>query len=93
MLKCEQGVSLLWKIFLTLSLPRVINFKFPLQPHQKYNITQYGELGFSWLTQMKDDYATNFHHILLDNTCFNLGVKALMIFAITQRVSHRLGLH
>ena len=25
----------------------VINFKFPLQPHQKYNITRYGELGFS----------------------------------------------
>ena len=24
----------------------VINFKFPLQPHQKYYITQYGELGF-----------------------------------------------
>ena len=32
---------------LTLSLPRVINFKFPLQPHQKYYITHYGELGFS----------------------------------------------
>ena len=32
---------------LTLSLPRVINFKILLQPHQKYNITQYGELGFS----------------------------------------------
>ena len=32
---------------LTLSLPRVINFKFPLQPHQKYYITQYEELDFS----------------------------------------------
>ena len=32
---------------LTLSLLRVISFKFPLQPHQKYDITQYGELGFS----------------------------------------------
>ena len=32
---------------LTLSLPRVITFKFLLQPHQKYHITQYGELGFS----------------------------------------------
>ena len=32
---------------LTLSLPRVINFKFLLQPHQKYNITQYEELSFS----------------------------------------------
>ena len=31
----------------TLSLPRVINFKFLLQPHQKYYIAQYGELGFS----------------------------------------------
>ena len=32
-----------------------------LQPHQKYYITQYEEVGFSWLTQMKDDYATNPH--------------------------------
>ena len=28
------------------ALPRVINVKFPLQPHQKYHITQYEELGF-----------------------------------------------
>ena len=26
---------------------------------QKYNITQYEELGFSLITQVKDDYATN----------------------------------
>ena len=32
---------------LALSPPRVINFKFPLQPHQKYYIRQYEELGFS----------------------------------------------
>ena len=32
---------------LTLSCPRVINFKFLLQPHQKYYITQYEEVGFS----------------------------------------------
>ena len=35
---------------LTLSLPRVINFKFLLQPHQKYYTTQYkgfSILGFS----------------------------------------------
>ena len=32
---------------LTLSLPKMINFKFPLQPHQKYYITQDEELGFS----------------------------------------------
>ena len=36
--------SLVW---LTLSLPRVINLQFPLQPLQKYDITQYGERGFS----------------------------------------------
>ena len=28
--------------------------KLLLQPHKKYNITQYGEFGFSLLTQMKD---------------------------------------
>ena len=33
---------------LTLSFPRVINFKFPLQPQQKYDITKYEELGFSY---------------------------------------------
>ena len=32
---------------LTLLLPRMINFKFPLQPHQKYYITRYEEPGFS----------------------------------------------
>ena len=37
------------------SHPRVINVKFLLQPHQKYYTTQYEELGFSSLTQMKDD--------------------------------------
>ena len=31
----------------TLSLPRVVNFKFLLQSHQKYYITQYEEYGFS----------------------------------------------
>ena len=46
---------------LTLSLPRVINCKFPLQPHQKYYITQYEEFGFSKLTQMNDEYTTNSH--------------------------------
>ena len=32
---------------LTLSLLRVINVKILLQPHKKYDITQYGELDFS----------------------------------------------
>ena len=45
---------------LTRSLPGVIHFKFPLQPHQESYITLYGELGFSWLNYMKDDYATKF---------------------------------
>ena len=30
--------------------------KFSPQPHQKYYVTHYGELGFSSLTRMKDDY-------------------------------------
>ena len=48
----------------TLSLPRVINFKFSLQPHQKYNIVQYEELGFSKIeAHMKDDHITNSHHL------------------------------
>ena len=46
----------------TLSLPGVINFKFPLQPHQKYYVTQYEELGCSYLTEMRDDYTTNCHY-------------------------------
>ena len=39
-----------------------INFKFLLWLHQKYYITQYEELGFSYLTQMTDDRTTNSHH-------------------------------
>ena len=44
-----------------------INYKFPLQLHHKYNITQYEELDFSWLTQMKDDCTTKFslHHLYI----------------------------
>ena len=71
---------------LTLSLPRVINVKFPLQPHQKYKITKYGELGFSLLTQIIDDYTTNSHYLTNKflfrrlgecSTFLNLGVKGL----------------
>ena len=32
---------------LTVSLPRMMSYEFSLQPHQKYNITQYEELDFS----------------------------------------------
>ena len=33
----------------TLPLPKVINFKFPLQHRQRYKITEYEEIGFSSL--------------------------------------------
>ena len=45
------------------TFPRVINFKFPLRPHQKYNISQYEERGFSELPPMKDDYTTNSYYL------------------------------
>ena len=66
------------------ALPREINFKFLQRPHQKYNIPQYGELGFSQFTQMEDDYATNSHYITntflfkrLGECTFYFGVKGL----------------
>ena len=55
--------SLLGVKGLILLLPRVINFKFPLKPYQKYYTTQYEEVGFSSLTQMEHDYTTNSHCI------------------------------
>ena len=40
----HRGSPCVWGIVdVILSLPRVVNFKFLLQPHQKYYITQYGE--------------------------------------------------
>ena len=63
----------------------MINFKFPLQPYQKYYITKYEELGFSKLIQMKEDRTTNSHYFT-DTFLFwkvrrmyilNLGVKGL----------------
>ena len=40
------------------------NVKFPLQSHQRYYITQYGDLSFHSLPdQMKDDYTTNSHYL------------------------------
>ena len=54
-IQLQPGVGWSWLEFevpfgrprLNLSLLRVIDFKIPLQPHQKYNITQYEVLGFS----------------------------------------------
>ena len=46
----ENTMGIFWEEAvkdLTLSLLRVINVKIPLQPHKKYDITQYGELDFS----------------------------------------------
>ena len=48
---------------LTLSLLRVINVEFPLQPHRR-NITSHSVKNLaSYLTQMKDDYTTNSHYL------------------------------
>ena len=66
----------------TLSLPRVINFKFLLQPHQNYYITQYGELRFiahsdeRWL--YSQFLTTSLLHLSLKNGriyFLSLGVK------------------
>ena len=50
------------------SLPRVINVKFPLQPHQKHYITQYEELGFiSYIlrfTHGNTDVKTSFEDLI-----------------------------
>ena len=58
-------------------------YKFPLQPHQKYNVTQYEELGLSYLTQMKDDYTTHSQHLtshsLLKRLGFELGSERVNI--------------
>ena len=60
------------KRLLTLSLPRVINFKFPLQLHTKYNIAQYAERGFSLLTQVERPYFTFIFKRVGECTVFEL---------------------
>ena len=57
----------------TLSLLRVINVKFPLQPHQRYFITHYEDLGFSQLTQMRNDFLTNSHNLTYTLSLTNVG--------------------
>ena len=59
----SRGSSLRSFTQLTLSFPRVIDFKFSLQPHQKYYITLYEERGYSQPTQMEDDHTTNSHYL------------------------------
>ena len=67
---------------LTLSLPRVINAKFLLQPHQKYYITQYKELlAFHSLLRLGDDHTIDSHNLTIihfsskgwENVLFELG--------------------
>ena len=63
----------------------MIKIKFPLQPHQKSNITQYREHGFHSLLGWKDDHTTHSHFLTytflfkkVGRMCFlNLGVKGL----------------
>ena len=50
---------------------------FPCKPHQRYSITQYEELGFSSLTQMKDGYTTNSHYLTWENVLFELGTEMM----------------
>ena len=72
-----------------------------LQPHQKYYITQYGELGFPQLTQMKDDFTTNSHslaHAFLFRKVgrmyfLNLGVKGLSDACEVRQDSHPVKSH
>ena len=70
--KNPTAFNCVWKSFNPF-FPRVINFKFLLQPHQKYHITQYEDLGFSYLNQMKDDYTTNLSLPLLYISFWNVG--------------------
>ena len=51
------------KTIITLSLPRVIDIKFLLQPHQKYFITSIKDLAFHSLLRWKIDYTTNAYYL------------------------------
>ena len=69
----------------------MINVKFPLQSHQKYYITQYEELGFSLLTQMKSEHTAKFslpHLIRLsvgECTFLNVVVNVLTYRSLVQQ--------
>ena len=84
---------------LTLSLPRAINFKFHLQPHQKNHMTQYEELGFSlaysderWLhyqfltTSLIDLSGKGWENLL-----FELGLKGLTLETSAIIIGARVG--
>ena len=67
-------------------IPKSDQYQISPQPHLEYNITQYEELDFSQLTQMKDDYTTNSHYLIYISllrkdgrmSSLNMGVKELM---------------
>ena len=75
----QQGSELLHKsrYLLTPSSPRVINFTFLLEPQQKYFPTQFEELGFSQLTQLKDDHTNNSHYLTYTFLFKRLGERTL----------------
>ena len=75
------------------TLPRVINFKFPLQARHKYHITPFEELGFSLLTQMKNNYATNSHYLTYTFLFKRLGKRTFWVhhesrkFGLTEKLA------
>ena len=103
---CLQAIFFLCSLSLgsgefhfTHSLPRVIDFKVPLQPHKKSYITQYKELRFStFLTLMRDDDTTNIltnsliHSFLnvWENVIFELGSeRTSMALSLLLRIIHQ----
>ena len=78
--KCEQVVGL------TLSLPRVINFKFPPLPHQNYYVTQQEELFIAytrWKTLILRALTTSLIHSCLrgwENVRFKLESRGFALW-------------
>ena len=52
--KCQDGACEYPKLLIALSLPRVINFKFPLQSYQKCNHKYYNFLESDWSMNQSD---------------------------------------
>ena len=83
--------------YFTLPLPRVINFKFPQKPHQKYNITKYEELGsiHSWLrckVIILPILTTSLKHFSLkgwENVVFRRGSERVALTQISAYTTHK----
>ena len=70
--RSELGLFLIriqWSVSQPLITSKSDQFQFPCS-FARNNTTQYIELGFSWLIQVKDDYTTNSHYLI----CFSLKV-------------------